>query len=170
MFCPNCGKETSAEQKFCRACGLGLEKIAHSVAEQLPAQMDDNLLAQKQRYERWGMTALSVFGLGVLSLIIYGIVYRMMIVKGEVTEGLTLLGLLVLVGSGMLAVYLFAKANEAAAATKRRLPEAEEGKNADPTGRLLPEVLIEPLPSVTEGTTDLLPVEGRGGRREKGRT
>ena len=167
MFCPNCGKETSAEQKFCRACGLGLEKIAHSVAEQLPAQMDDNLLAQKQRYERWGVMALSIFALGVLSLIVYGIVYKVMIVKGDVAAGLTLLGLLILVGSGLLSTYLFAKANEAAEATKRRLPVAEESKTADPTGKLLPEVRIEPLPSVTERTTDLLPARGQGGHREK---
>ncbi|HXC70860.1 MAG TPA: zinc-ribbon domain-containing protein [Pyrinomonadaceae bacterium] len=30
MYCPNCGTKTSANQNFCRACGLGLEKIALS--------------------------------------------------------------------------------------------------------------------------------------------
>ena len=63
MFCPNCGAKTSVEQKFCRACGLGLEKIALSLTEQLPTRADDNLpSAEKARLERWGLAALSVFG------------------------------------------------------------------------------------------------------------
>lgn len=36
MHCPNCGTETSAGQKFCRACGLSLERIAQLLAELLP--------------------------------------------------------------------------------------------------------------------------------------
>ena len=30
MYCPNCGKTNSPEQRFCRSCGLGLEKIVQS--------------------------------------------------------------------------------------------------------------------------------------------
>ena len=37
MYCPSCGQATSTEQKFCRSCGLSLEKVAESVAEQRPA-------------------------------------------------------------------------------------------------------------------------------------
>ena len=36
MFCPHCGKENSIEQRFCRSCGLSLEKTAQSLAEQRP--------------------------------------------------------------------------------------------------------------------------------------
>ena len=75
MFCPNCGAKTSIEQKFCRACGLGLEKIALSLNEQLPTRPDENLMSQKERLERMGMVLLSVFGVGVLFLLVYGIVY-----------------------------------------------------------------------------------------------
>ncbi|MGH9901852.1 MAG: zinc-ribbon domain-containing protein, partial [Pyrinomonadaceae bacterium] len=32
MHCPNCGKRTSAEQKFCRSCGMSLEAVSVSVA------------------------------------------------------------------------------------------------------------------------------------------
>ena len=82
MFCPNCGAKTSIQQKFCRGCGLGLDKIALSLSEQLPNSPDEHLMSQKERYERWGVAALSVFGLGVLGLILYGIIYKLMISEG----------------------------------------------------------------------------------------
>lgn len=35
MHCPNCGTRVAAEQKFCRACGLGLQTVAQLLAQQL---------------------------------------------------------------------------------------------------------------------------------------
>ncbi len=35
MYCPNCAKVNSNVQKFCRACGLNLEKTAEILSEQL---------------------------------------------------------------------------------------------------------------------------------------
>lgn len=34
MYCPDCGKTNSAEQKFCRACGLQLEQVVQSLVAQ----------------------------------------------------------------------------------------------------------------------------------------
>jgi uncharacterized membrane protein YvbJ len=51
MYCPNCGTKTSIDQKFCRSCGLSLEKTALSLSEQLPAKVDQGLQAQKERLE-----------------------------------------------------------------------------------------------------------------------
>ena len=36
MHCPNCGAKASARQKFCRACGLSLERFAQLLAEPSP--------------------------------------------------------------------------------------------------------------------------------------
>ena len=110
MFCPNCGAKTSTQQKFCRACGLGLEKIALSLTEQLPTHPDEKLLSDKERLERFGMVLLSVFGFGVLTLILYGIVYNVMVAQGRVIAGLAALGFLIMAGCGLLSVFLFAKA------------------------------------------------------------
>jgi len=160
MFCPNCGAKTSIEQKFCRACGLGLEKIAVSLSEQLPTRPDEHLLSQKERYERLGVAALSVFGLGVLGVFLYGIVYKIMITQGKILGGLALLGFLLMAGCGILSVILFAKAKEAEdAAGKRRLEQKEAAGIATPTNELLTEGHFEPVPSVTDRTTELLYVE-----------
>jgi hypothetical protein len=99
-----------------------LEKVALSLTEQLPNSPDEHLMSQKEKYERWGVAALSVFGLGVLSVILYNIIYKMIIAEGNWLGGLGLLGFLIMVGCGILSVILFAKAKEAeAAAGKRRL-------------------------------------------------
>lgn len=160
MFCPNCGAKTSTEQKFCRACGLGLEKIALSLTEQLPTRPDDHLLSQKEKYERWGVAALSVFGVGLLSIILYNIIYKMMITQGNIVAGLAAVGFLLIAVCGLLAAILFAKAKEAEqAAGKRRIQEKDAAVIATPTKELLGEGHLEPVPSVTDRTTELLYVE-----------
>ena len=166
MFCPNCGAKTSIQQKFCRGCGLGLDKIAHSLSEQLPTRPDEHLLSQKERYERLGVAALSVFGTGVFAVIVYGVVYKLMITQGKLLAGLGVLGLIIMLGCGVLSAILFAKANEAeAAASKRRLEEKEAEVKATPTNELLTEGHFEPVPSVTDRTTELLYAEKKDTQR-----
>jgi hypothetical protein len=76
MYCPNCSTKISPEQKFCRTSGLGLEKIVQSLGEQLPTQPDETLLARKNKLERLGMNALTIFGLGVFGLRLHGVGLR----------------------------------------------------------------------------------------------
>lgn len=160
MFCPNCGAKTSIEQKFCRACGLGLEKIALSLTEQLPTRPDEDQMSEKERLERWGVAALSVFGLGGIGLILFFIVYKMMIVQGNLLSGLALLGMAIMIGCGVLATILFAKAKEVEeAAGKRRIQPNDAVAIATPTKELLGEGHLEPVPSVTDRTTELLYAE-----------
>lgn len=160
MFCPNCGTNISFDQKFCRACGLGLEKIAQSLGEQLPTQLEENLLAKKNRLERLGVTALSIFGLGFFGLLVYLVGYKLMISQGKILAALGVLGIIVLIASGLLSVILFAKANEVQEeASKRRLKPAEEKSLPTNTAKLLEEGYFEPIPSVTERTTELLRAE-----------
>lgn len=160
MYCPNCGRQTSTDEKFCRACGLGLEKIAVSLGEQLPARVDDTLLARKERLEKMGVAALSVFGLGVLSVLVYA-ASRKLITTGNLIDFLPMLGLVILFGSGIGAVILFALAKEAGEqAGKRQLPSSTTVKSGS-TRELLPEGRMEPVPTVTERTTELLFAEKR---------
>lgn len=159
MFCPNCATKISADQKFCRACGLALDKIVESLREQLPTKLDESLQAQKNRLERLGMTALSIFGLGIFGLLLYGVGYKLMLTQGQVVAGLAILGLIILIGSGLLSVILFAKANELKAANAYMRSPDELGESS-PTANLLNEGHVEPLPTITERTTELLLAKG----------
>lgn len=166
MYCPNCGNQNSRDQKFCRSCGLGLEKIAQSLTDQLPTKADKTLTQQKEKLERLGVAAVSVFGLGVLSIFLYNIVYKMMLTQGKIMTGLVALALMLVLGCGLLSVILFAKANELKeAAAKRPIDGPPELKPTETTRALLPESHPEPIVSVTEGTTDLLVVEGTNQKR-----
>ena len=104
MFCPNCATKISQDQKFCRACGLGLEKIVQSLSEQHPTKLNETLEAQKNRLERLGVTALTIFGVGAFGLLVYGVGYKLMLSQGKILAGLGIIGLIVLFGSGLLSV------------------------------------------------------------------
>ena len=157
MYCPNCSTKISPEQKFCRACGLGLEKIVQSLGEQLPTKLDETLLARKNKLERLGMTALTIFGLGVFGLLLYGVGYKLMLTQGKILAGLGIIGLIVLVASGLGSVILFAKANELKEASgKAQLQKPNELQVSQSTANLLTEAQLQPVPTVTERTTELL--------------
>ncbi len=165
MYCPNCGTKTSSDQNFCRACGLGLEKIAVSLNEQLPTRVDMSLQQQKERFEKLGVAALSVFGLGVLGIIVYGIIYKLMLSGGNILTGLAALGFIIMIVCGLASVVLFAKANEAGEAATKRKPQQNLATESGPTKELLTEGHFEPVPSVTDRTTELLTIEKHKGER-----
>src|SRR5688572_20229865 len=127
MYCPNCGTKISLDQKFCRSCGLGLVKIAQSLTEQLPTKLDESLQERKNKLERLGVTALSIFGVGVLGFFLYMVGYKLMLAQGKILAALGLLALIVILGCGLLSVILFAKAKEVEeGTTKRRLQQSKE--------------------------------------------
>lgn len=157
MYCPNCGQATSTEQKFCRSCGMSLEKTAQSLVEQLPAvELNTHLRNRQHLVERLlyvlGGSAALVF---VVSLF-WTIINKIIIGKGQVLAGLVFLGfVLAFIVFGLLMLYResLLKASNKRLSTQPTLPQAET------TARLLPESRIEPIPSVTERTTELLGAE-----------
>lgn len=164
MYCPNCGKENSAEQKFCRACGLSLEQAVQSLLEQLPdIELDRNLRNRQRKVDRLttlvGASAISIVVIGVL----WGIIYEIIIVKGEVIPGLFFLAFIL----GIVLFALLAMYRESLRKTsgKRQASKPTSSPVGDTAG-LLPESHIEPIPSVTERTTELLTVERKTGPDE----
>ena len=157
MFCPNCGNQNSVDQKFCRSCGLGLQKIAHSLSEQRPTQLNLSLQQKKERFEKMGVVALSIFGGGVAIPILYGIFYKLMWSQGKVLAGLGMLALLLVLASGLISVILFAKANEVVEkpAKEPALPPELGPANTNELPAPGPQPPL--VRSVVEGTTELLP-------------
>ena len=163
MFCPNCGNQNSTDQKFCRSCGFGLQKVAQTLSEQLPTKLDLSRQQKKERFEKLGVAALSIFGAGVAIPILYGIFYKMMYTQGKVIAGLGLLALIIVLGCGLLSAILFAKANEVKEMpAKRRLPDQTELPPQADTRELPRHSAPEtPVFSVVDRTTELLPQKNR---------
>lgn len=165
MYCPNCGTKTSTDQNFCRACGLGLEKIALSLTEQLPVKPNRGLQQQKERFEKLGVAALSVFGLGVLSFLLYAVGSKLLTSEASILSKIAIVGFLIMVICGLASVILFAKAKEVGQEASRGKPR--ELSSAEQTKELLTEGHFEPVPTVTDRTTEILTVEkGKAGSRQ----
>ena len=153
MYCPNCGTTISFEQSYCRACGLGLEKIAESLAEQRPTEFQESVKQRKERMERWGVAALSIFGGGLLIIPLYHIVKMM--IEGRVWAAVGYLALLLLLCCGLLSAILFAMAKEVGEGKTKPATVSSDAIPAS-TAKLLPPESVSSMPSVTESTTELL--------------
>lgn len=160
MFCPNCGANNSTEQKFCRSCGLNLEKTAESLLEQIPSAESTRLLQRERNIEKLGNFAFTGFGLVLLAgvgAIIYFVITKMILTGASILGGIILIAFLIFAVL-MLAYVVF---REDLKEQKQKLNPAfnkEPAKTGDPA-ELLENKPFEPVPTVTENTTDLLYTE-----------
>lgn len=159
MFCPNCGANNSTEQSFCRACGLNLEKTADSLLEQIPSAESAKLLKRARNLEKFGNVAfggLCLLGLTAIGGLIYAVV-----------AGLILSGKQPLVGIFLTAFIIFAVLTLIYVVLRENLKERRQEANpilqkeieAKDTAKLLEEKPFEPIPSITENTTELIYAE-----------
>ena len=103
----------------------------------------------------------------ILIPILYSIIYKTMWMQGKVWTGIGFLALVVALGCGLLAVILFAQANDLEeTAAKRPLTGTDELNEAN-TGKLLPEPVPQaPAFSVADRTTELLLAGKESGAKE----
>ena len=125
-----------------------LAAARHRVLEQQRSVSQE----RKEKLERLGMASLSIFGLGIISFLLYTIFTKLMLTQGAVVAILAVLAAIVFLGSGLASVFLFAKANELKDAAGKRQLDAP----GDPTGKLL-DAHEQPAFSIADRTTDLLP-------------
>jgi len=136
---------------------LQLEDTVKSLTKQLPGEdLDKHLQARQQAIERLlpivGGTAISI----VVGAVLWGVIYEIIIVKGEVVAGSIFLAFVLgLILFGLLAMY---RDSLEKASKKRRLSEIDL-RRAEDTADLLPAASVEPTTSVTEHTTELLMAE-----------
>ncbi len=143
MYCPICGNKNADDQNFCRSCGLGLEKVALSLNEQLPTAPVQSLQQRKEKLERLGMASLTVFGLGVFAFLLYNVFSKLLLSQELLVAVLAVLGAIIFIGCGLASVILFAKAKE--------LKEAAGKRQLEPPQ--------QPTFSIGDRTTNLLPVD-----------
>ncbi len=159
MFCPNCGKETN-EQKFCRDCGLKVEKIFNVLVKEIQEREKTSVQKRDDLFRKLGFISLSLlFGL-CFSFVFYLAVYYKFLIFGKETIGA--IGLTAMVCLGLLSLFFF----NLPKLLERKELSAEFSKNSEIeepriTEKLLSEGMFEPIQSVTENSTELLFVENK---------
>ena len=160
MHCPNCGAKASTGQKFCRACGFGLEKVEQLIADQRTGATEQTTVATGRlsdywlrKFEKWAKRALLALGSIAISLILWAIIVKLMIKEGAIFQGSMLLMLVIGVVLLLFLVYLKEERKNSASTQSNQqhhLPQAQE------TAKMLSEPNAEMAASVTEQTTTRL--------------
>ena len=109
--------------------------------------------------------ALGVFGFGVLGLLAYFIAYKVAMTHGAPFVILSMLATFIVLVSGLISVLLFARARELGKRASKHQLQPNAAKEGASTNELLDEGRFEPVPSVTDRTTELLFVERNDKRK-----
>lgn len=163
MFCPSCGATNSIDQRFCRSCGLNLEHAAQSLRDQFPMSGPSDLARREARLEKFGQVAFGGFLVVVVSAVV-GLVYAILarfVFSGDNPAVGILLTAFIIFAMLSLAYVIF---REDLKEKRMKIAREEEPPGGAPpvvTGRLIEEREFEPVPTVTEDTTDLLPSQKR---------
>jgi hypothetical protein len=164
MHCPRCGTNATLGQQFCRSCGFNLEKVAELLGDELAVESSPSIderarLRERQRkFEKWGgIAGLVTFGLILLLLIV--VVFHQMILKGGAIVIPGLLLILLAIGAGVMGLFQTYSKSLKEKLANPPLPRAAELPGSDETRKL--DVYREPVPTVTDRTTELLvPAKG----------
>jgi predicted nucleic acid-binding Zn ribbon protein len=151
VYCPDCGKENPAGQKFCRSCGLSLKPISQALAgEVVPADAlvssEANSTVILQGEQRFWQNPL-IYALCLILLgIIIGVIGDKLVLTKMVTDMGTLIAVL---GIGLLGF----KGVMLVVAPPRQLPRAQPAPQVEEAARLTPALHSAEPASVTENTT-----------------
>jgi len=156
MFCPNCGANNSTEQKFCRACGLNLEKSAESLVEQMPTAQSANLLRHEKAIERFGNFALGGLGVVILfgiTILIYTIIEKFLLSGTNIYFAFLLIAFITFAFLSLVFVFF----NESLKEKKAKINQTVKNELVEKKGAAnrLEEKSLEPA-SVVENSTELL--------------
>ena len=156
MHCPSCGNESSLEQKFCRKCGFNLEPVSklfmgRAIAElDQSRQIENERLAIRRMYQ-WISGGFLVVMVGVMLLVIN---------KGFIHEPIihTLAALLTIGGTSIATYGVLSAVIKRTYWSGKALPPKVPGQveETQTTTELSAKPIPSPVPSVTEGSTQLI--------------
>ena len=164
MFCPNCGASNNKKQNYCRFCGLNLRDTAKSLTNQLVFGEDSDLLKSLSSVKRV-IDLASAALVGVLTIYVLAYLFVEPIFgKGVMKVSLGVLFLIKFIQE--IIGYYQRKERGKARANKfeRNATEQRESKEA---ARFPEERPFEPVPSVVENSTELLPIENKTRKLEE---
>jgi len=156
MHCPSCGANASSDQKFCRACGLSLEKVPDLLAGQAQAMSQlekGHEYELGRKFENWGRLVVVLGLTGFLPVGLATGIY-VLLRSGNTLGALALcvVGVVLILGALPLAWGEYLRKSSRG----RRPTEPGILKPAASTTKALEEPRFELQPSVTENTTELL--------------
>ena len=166
MHCPSCGVSASLDQKFCRGCGLSLDKVPSLLAEQLRGAQSGPMDVPPKRplwfeMENWGRLVVVIGLTAFIPLALStGIYFSLRSGNTLGALGLLIVGAFLVFGALPLAWGEYLRKSSAA----RQSTESATLKPAGSPTRALGEIRTEPVSSVTEKTTDLLELPARSGK------
>ena len=155
MYCPNCGNQSSQEQKFCRSCGMDLQSVTQAVATHLsPNSLPESQGDVMDKHE-WARMWKRSWGLGFaimfIGIFLLGIGRK--IIHDEIVA---LIGVLILLIGIWPLLYPFFSMLQVKEGTSRQAPRPIALPSNPVTTNPLPERQAESVLSITERTTDLL--------------
>ena len=147
MYCPDCGKENPAGQKFCRSCGLSLQAIAPALAGESPiTSAEEGSVQPVSRVQAAWQNPL----IYALLLIVFGIIIGVVGDKALSSQTTHDIGTIIaLLGVGLLGL----KGVMLIVAPPSLSPPAKRVMQVEQTSELKPKLLSAEPPSVTENTT-----------------
>jgi hypothetical protein len=151
MHCPNCGAKAPAGQKFCRACGLGLERFAQLLAELVADGEDENVERARRRLRKLEK-AVKIAGYisGSALALLFAFLGVLTMVHSHIGGGVIILLFGVALIATMLAIGYYYSLNKQVSG---RFPPQPTPPSADTTNKLLSEDQPRTAMSVTERTT-----------------
>ena len=155
MHCPNCGIAATTEQQFCRSCGMALETIGKLVDQHSGAISPSPTKVDKVRAEN--EIVRSMFTALMIGMAIIGFGVFLLVVNKTLNIAPTvniLASLLLLGGTGYAA---YAVLNGVRKGASLAVGRSQQQQLPHATDKSLPtNPFAEGLPSVTEGTTQLI--------------
>jgi hypothetical protein len=147
MYCPKCGKENAADQRFCRSCGLRLERISQSVVEELvgSAGRQADVAPRESKRSLRGLLAGFLLMMSGVIVVVVGKDILPSRLMGSIGALIAILGLAVM---GLFALMSLAPARRA-----RHTPASPDAGTLPEPATLLD---LGPRLSVTEHTTQHL--------------
>jgi hypothetical protein len=154
MFCPNCGTKNDVQQSFCRSCGMELKDVLQSLSK-----IEGFKIANTEWLKKLGIFTIGGFA-GLIICLFLVLVFSS--IRLDLGSALVVTMILFGITLGVLTVNLFNNfelKNLLKSKSKREnLPGPLQFERLH-TNKQLNESSFEPIPSITESTTELIYME-----------